>query len=71
MINYTVRAPEGLTVEGTPTTVTKPTSLRVLVDQAKASGHTKVHYACCSSGYSEKRDFVDLFPSRGYYVRLK
>ena len=71
VINYTVRPPEGLTIKGTPITVETPTSLRVLVDNVKTSGQVTVHYACCSSGYSDKRDFADLFPYKGYYARLK
>jgi hypothetical protein len=71
VIDYTVGPPDRLRVEGFPITVTRPTPLRELVEQAAADGHSKVHYACCSAGWSEKKDFEPLFTHKGNYVRLR
>lgn len=71
VIDYTVQPPEGLTLKGSPITVDKPTPLRELVAKEGSKGHTTIHYACCSSGYSDATSFRDLFPYKGYYVRLK
>ncbi|WP_033438972.1 putative adhesin [Saccharothrix sp. NRRL B-16314] len=71
VVDYTVRPPDGLAIQGSPITVETPTPLRVLVEKAAADGHTQVHYACCSSGYSDNPQFAALFTHQGYYVRLK
>ncbi|MBB5802821.1 hypothetical protein F4560_002589 [Saccharothrix ecbatanensis] len=71
VVDYTVRPPDGLSIQGSPITVDAPTPLRVLVERAAADGHTQVHYACCSSGYSDNPQFAAMFTHRGYYVRFK
>jgi hypothetical protein len=70
VINYTVTPPNGLSVLGKAITVDKPTSLREIVVSLKGKGGT-IHYACCSAGYSDKKEFRNLFPFKGWYVDLK
>ncbi|MCC8246413.1 hypothetical protein [Saccharothrix luteola] len=71
MIDYTVSPPDGLRIEGFSITVDRPTPLRTLVEQAAVDGHAKVHYACCSAGWSDNAEFKSLFTHIGHYVRLK
>lgn len=67
VINYTVTPPNKLKVVGNPTTVKSPTSLFELISGIE--GEAIIHYACCSSAYSDK--FKDLFDYRGFNVSFK
>lgn len=69
VVNYTVMPTDKLNVMGKPFTVKKPTSLKEIVETLAAQGITDIHYACCGAGYSDK--FGELFPYRGWHVRLK
>jgi hypothetical protein len=71
VVDYTVSPPDRLKIEGTPVTVTTPTPLRTLVDQAKADMKTTVHYACCGAAHGVPPDFKDLFTDAGWHVRFK
>lgn len=69
VVNYTVMPADKLNVAGKPYTVDKPTALKEVVETLAARGVTEIHYACCGAGYSDT--FRELFPYRGWYVRLK
>jgi hypothetical protein len=69
VVDYTVMPADKLVVMGKPYTVAKATPLREVVEHLKSMGATQIHYACCGAGYSDR--FSDLFPYRGWYIRLK
>ncbi|HWZ42912.1 MAG TPA: hypothetical protein VNW97_05520 [Candidatus Saccharimonadales bacterium] len=70
-IDFTVTPPDRLKVAEGSYTVTEPAALRTIVFSLKEHGFTDIHYACCGTGFSDSRDLKDLFPWRGWYVRLK
>jgi hypothetical protein len=71
VIDYTVKEPGHLKVEAGAHTVTKPTPLRTIVEDLVGQGFTDLHFACCGGGFSDSKEFKDLFPHSGYYVGLK
>jgi len=71
VINYTVSPPDRLNVMGKPYIVSSPKSLKKIVDELSGKGSITIHYACCSSAYSDSPTFAPLFKFRGYYIDLK
>jgi len=69
-IDFTV-GPPTFPMKGDPYTVAESRALRPIVSSLQQDGFTDIHYACCGTGYSDSLGFRDLFPARGWYVRLK
>lgn len=65
--DFTVSGPDKLKVEGSSYVVAAPTLLSQVVEDLQADGYTSLHYACCSTGHSEKASVS--FEYKGYYVR--
>lgn len=68
-INYTVMPPDRLLLAGNPIVVDGAKSLFDIVSEIQEE--VTVHYACCSAGFSDKVEFRDLFPDKGFHVRFQ